>query len=280
MKTAGVFALLWASAAAFTSPLLATRAVGGIDKKTVKSTVAKVSAPVKKAATNVKKAVPVNKVTSAVKKAAPVKKVTAAVKKAAPVKKVTAAVKKAPAPVKKAVSAVKKAAPVPKQAGTKAVSSFRSAAKSVAASATKAPPQSQGYPSFSSSAQNFSLGRISGGGNKSIRPVFVHPTVNTAAVPSFDYKDLGKKRLSKIKGDFVYDDGLTELERRQRATIPAFLTGGAKTFKNVDKTAITKDIAISDYPFGLNGDQFQLLFISIFGLFTLVGALSGNIKLD
>jgi len=277
MKTVGVFALVWASAAAFTSPLLATRAVGGLDKKTVKTTVSKVAAPVKKAATAVKKAAPVKQAASAVKKAAPVKKVVAVAKKApAPVKKVVAAVKKAPAPVKRAVTAVKKAAPAPKQAANKALSSFKSAT----ATAPRAPPQSQGYPSFSSSAQNFSLGRISGGGNKSIQPVFIHPTVNTAAVPSFDYKNLGKQRLTKIRGDFVYDDGLTELERRQRATIPAFLTGGAKTFKNVDKTAITKDIEISDYPFGLNADNFQLLFITIFGLFTLVGCLSGNIKLD
>lgn len=271
MKTAGVFALVWASAAAFTSPLLATRAVGGIDKKTV----AKVVAPVKKAATAVKKAAPVKQVATAVKKAAPLKQVATAVKKAAPVKKAVVAVKNA-APVKKTVAAVKKAAPPARKAATKAVSSFKSAA----ASASRAPPQSQGYPSFSSSVQNFSLGRISGGGNKSIKPVFIHPTVNTAAVPSFNYKDLGKQRLTKKRGEFIFDDGLTELERRQRATIPAFLTGGAKTFKNVDKTAITKDIVISDYPFGLNADNFQLLFITIFGLFTLVGCLSGNIKLD
>jgi len=179
--------------------------------------------------------------------------------------------------VKKVAPAVKKAVPAPaRRAATNAVSSF----KSRAANAPRPPPESKGYPSFADQVQSFRLGRISGGGNKSINPVFIHPTVNDAAAPSFDYKQLGKQRLAKIKNDFVYDDGLTELERRQRTTIPAFLTGGAKTFKNVDKTAITNDLQISDYPFGLNGDQFQLLFISIFGLFTLVGCLSGSIKLD
>jgi hypothetical protein len=77
---------------------------------------------------------------------------------------------------------------------------------------------------------------------------------------------------------FAYDDGLTELERKQRATIPAFLTGSAKS--NADVSTIRRDIEEQEYPFGLDSDRFQLLFISIFGLFTLVGCLSGSIQLD
>ena len=82
-------------------------------------------------------------------------------------------------------------------------------------------------------------------------------------------------RLAK-KQEFVYEDGLTELERKQRVTIPGFLTGSAKS--QIDSTSIRDDIEPVDY-FGLSADRFQLLFISVFGLFTLVGCLSGNLKL-
>ena len=143
---------------------------------------------------------------------------------------------------------------------------------------TKAPPASKGYPSFAAGAQSFRLGKVNGGGaGKVIEPVFVHPTVNTAPPPSFDYKEAAKARLTKNQV-FAYDDGLTELERKQRATIPAFLTGSAKSSKILSE--IRDDIEEQEYPFGLSADRFQLLFISIFGLFTLVGCLSGSIKLD
>lgn len=142
----------------------------------------------------------------------------------------------------------------------------------------KAPPESKGYPSFAAAAQSFRLGKINGGGSgKIIEPVFIHPTVNTAPPPSFDYKEAAKARITKNKA-FAYDDGLTELERKQRATIPAFLTGSAKS--RADKSAVRADIEEQEYPFGLDADRFQLLFISIFGLFTLVGCLSGSISLD
>lgn len=142
----------------------------------------------------------------------------------------------------------------------------------------KAPPASKGYPSFAEKAQAYRLGKISGGAaGKVIQPVFVHPTVNNAPPPSFDYKLAAKARLSK-NAVFVYDDGLTELERKQRATIPAFLTGSAKSSKI--KSEVRKDIEEQEYPFGLSGDYFQLLFISVFGLFTLVGSLSGSLQLD
>ena len=141
----------------------------------------------------------------------------------------------------------------------------------------KAPPASKGYPSFRDAAESFSLGSISGGGNKVATPVFVHPTVNTAPVPDFDYKEAAKGRLTKSK-EFVYDDGLTVLERKQRATIPAFLTGSAKSQANT--ALIRDDIEEQEYPFGLTGDRFQLLFIATFGIFTLVGCLSGAVSLD
>jgi hypothetical protein len=68
------------------------------------------------------------------------------------------------------------------------------------------------------------------------------------------------------------------LERKQKAIIPAFLTGSARS--RVEKSEIRTDIIEDIYPFGLTGDRFQLLFISVFSLFALVGCLSGNVSLD
>merc|ERR1711935_1071564 len=76
----------------------------------------------------------------------------------------------------------------------------------------KTPPASKGYPSFAAKAQNFKLGKgkISGGAaGKTIVPVFVHPTVNTAPVPVFDCKQAAKARKTPQTQEFVYDDGLT-----------------------------------------------------------------------
>uniref|UniRef100_A0A7S4N715 PSI-J n=1 Tax=Odontella aurita TaxID=265563 RepID=A0A7S4N715_9STRA len=47
--------------------------------------------------------------------------------------------------------------------------------------------------------------------------------------------------------DYQFDDGLTDLERKQRATLPAFLTGSAKS--NVDTTAIRDDFEDMSYEF-------------------------------
>jgi len=239
MKIATVFALLLVSASAFTAPQFATRAVG------------------KAPATKAVKKVPIKKV--AVKKAA-VKKVAvkkAAPKKAAPKKKVT-----------------------PKKIVRKKASPKKVARKTAAP--RKAPPASKGYPSFAAKAQNFKLGggKISGGGaNRDIQPVFIHPILNESPIPAFDYKELAKTRKTPQTQEFVYDDGLTILERKQKTTIPAFLTGSARS--KVEKSELRSDIDLdSEYPFGLSGDRFQLLFISIFSLFTLVGCLSGNVALD
>jgi hypothetical protein len=108
-------------------------------------------------------------------------------------------------------------------------------------------------------------------------PVFVHPTVNTAPAPVFDYKEAAKGRLTKNQV-FAFDDGLTILERQQRTSLPAFLTGSAKS--SADKSTIRSDIVEQEFAFGLDADRFQLLFITVFGLFTLVGCLSGSVSLD
>ncbi|KAL3909490.1 MAG: hypothetical protein SGARI_002574, partial [Bacillariaceae sp.] len=112
--------------------------------------------------------------------------------------------------------------------------------------------------------QKFRLGKVNGGGaGKVIEPVFIHPTLNTEPAPAFDYIEAGKARLTSNKS-FAYDDGLTDLERKQRATIPAFLTGSAKSSSILSETR--SDIEEQEYPFGLSGDRFQLLFITIFVL--------------
>jgi hypothetical protein len=48
---------------------------------------------------------------------------------------------------------------------------------------------------------------------------------------------------------YTFDDGLTDLERKQRKTLPAFLTGSAKS--NIDKTSITDEF--DDVGFELPG---------------------------
>ena len=146
---------------------------------------------------------------------------------------------------------------------------------------TKAPPASKGYPSFAEKAQAFKLGggKISGGAaGRDIQPVFVHPTLNTDPIPSFDYKEAAKARKTPQTQETIFDDGLTELERKQKKTIPAFLTGSARS--KVVAEAPRDDIELTEYPFGLSGDRFQLLFISTFSLFALVGCLSGTVQLD
>lgn len=182
----------------------------------------------------------------------------------------------AAAPAKtKTAPAAKKAAPAKRAAPS--IPSFSSGT-------AKPPPASKGYPSIADKAQNFRLGggKISGGAaGRDIQPVFLHPTLNNDPVPDFDYKEAAKARKTPQgrNQEYVYDDGLTVLERKQKNTIPAFLTGSARS--KVEKSEIRDDIDLeSEYPFGLSADRFQLLFISIFSLFTLVGCLSGNVALD
>jgi hypothetical protein len=55
------------------------------------------------------------------------------------------------------------------------------------------------------------------------------------------------------------------------------LTGSAKS--QADVSTIRDDLEGDSLIFGLDPDRFQLLFITVFGLFTLVGCLSGNLNL-
>merc|ERR1711982_229360 len=82
--------------------------------------------------------------------------------------------------------------------------------------------------------------------------------------------------FSSVGQEYVIDDGLTDLERKQRSIAPSFLTGSAKS--QADASTIRDDVAADDF-FGLGPDRFQLLFITLFGLFGLVGCLSGYITL-
>lgn len=121
---------------------------------------------------------------------------------------------------------------------------------------------------------------MSGGGNKAPPatfnvPDFSDPKLQIDRDPEF-YKAAAKTRLSKGKTTFAYDDGLTELERKQRVVAPAFLTGSAQS--QIDPSAIA-EVDPDEFAFGLDADRFQLLFISVFGFLTLFGCLSGNIKL-
>eukprot|EP00549_Striatella_unipunctata_P009467 CAMPEP_0118675132 /NCGR_PEP_ID=MMETSP0800-20121206/1281_1 /TAXON_ID=210618 ORGANISM="Striatella unipunctata, Strain CCMP2910" /NCGR_SAMPLE_ID=MMETSP0800 /ASSEMBLY_ACC=CAM_ASM_000638 /LENGTH=232 /DNA_ID=CAMNT_0006570419 /DNA_START=67 /DNA_END=765 /DNA_ORIENTATION=+ len=69
------------------------------------------------------------------------------------------------------------------------------------------------------------------------------------------------------KVEYVYDDGLTVLERKQRGTLPAFLTGSAKS--QADKTTIRPEIIPDDSVFGISNQRFQVLSTTLFLLITL-----------
>lgn len=182
--------------------------------------------------------------------------------------------------VSKKAAPAKAAAPVKAAAKAKAAPVKAAVKAPVKAKAPSAPPASKGYPSIADKAQSFKLGNISGGGNKKSTwtltpPDFSNPKLQIERDPAF-YAEAAKQRLVKKKQDFAYDDGLTELERKQRVVAPAFLTGSAKS--RPDASAI--DFVEGDeFLFGLDADRFQLLFISVFGLFTLVGCLSGRLNL-
>jgi len=183
-------------------------------------------------------------------------------------------VAKKPVAKKPLFGGTKKVAPVKKPVAKKPV------AKKVASATRKAPPASQGYPSFAEQASKIQFKNINGGPNRKppvfwTVPDFSDPKTQKERDPEF-YKAAALTRKAKITGadNYVYDDGLTALERRQRATIP--LTGSAKS--QSDESTIRDDIVVEDY-FG-NADRFQLAFISVFGLIVLVGSLSGTVSLD
>jgi len=158
---------------------------------------------------------------------------------------------------------------------------FKKAAKEEPAPAASA-PASKGYPSFAADAAKIKF-NVSGGGNKAPPapykvPNFADPRLQIERDPEF-YAEAAKTRQSAFTGnkEYLYEDGLTILERQQRSTIPGFLTGSAKS--QADVSTIRDDLEGDSLIFGLDPDRFQLLFITVFGLFTLVGCLSGNLNL-
>jgi len=196
-------------------------------------------------------------------------------KKAAPK---AAAKKAAPAPTKSRFGA-KKAAPAP----TKSRFGAKTAAPVAKASATapSSPPASKGYPSTAKEMAGIKF-NVSGGGNKAPGspypvPNFADPRLQIERDPAF-YAAAAKTRKSAFSGnnEYAFEDGLTVIERQQKATIPGFLSGSARS--QIDKSAIRDDLVADQLIFGLDPDRFQLLFIAVFGLFALIGGLSGNLN--
>jgi len=315
MKTgAAILFAIFASASAFTPPLVATRAVAAPKKAAAKAgtkVVGKAKKPVAakkivaakpavdfKSLFAKKTAKPVAAKPVAAKSASkkivakkPVGKKAAATKTVAqkPVAKKAPAfdffAKKAPAPAasKKVVAkkAVAKKAVAKKPIAKKVFAKKPVAKKAVAKSVVqKRNPGDFAYPSISNAAGNFKLGSISGGGNKApgsiwTVPDFSDPKLQIKRDPKF-YAEAAKTRLNKAKQDFVYDDGLTVIERKQKGSQAIFLSGSARS--QIDKDSIVGEIDGVDY-FGLSADRFQLLMISIFGALTLFGCLTGNLQL-
>jgi hypothetical protein len=101
------------------------------------------------------------------------------------------------------------------------------------------------------------------------KPAFKLPSL-TGKIPSKPKIKLSAPSTSRVKKlvNYVYDDGLTELERRQRGTPTAtFLTGSAKS--SVDKSAIRPDLVVGDEYFFSPFDT-SLIFVFSFVLFSLI----------
>jgi len=240
---------------------MATRAVGNPFTK-------KKAAP--KAAATATKTVAKNPFARG-KKVAPVAK---AGKKAAPKGAATKSVANNP------FARGKKVAPAAKaKAGKKAPAA--KAGKKAAVTANSAPPASKGYPSIAKEMSSIKF-NFSGGGNKAPGspypvPNFADPRLQIERDPAF-YAAAAKTRKSAFSGnnEYAFEDGLTVIERQQKATIPGFLSGSARS--QIDKSAIRDDLVADQLIFGLDPDRFQLLFIAVFGLFALIGGLSGNLN--
>ncbi|GMI49346.1 hypothetical protein ScalyP_jg9685 [Parmales sp. scaly parma] len=288
MKISILLLTLTLTTNAFTAPLMATRAIGKSavatrpvgGKKKVSVAVApkaKAKAVVAKAPVAVK-ARPVFGFPKAAAKpaAAPKPVVKKFVAKAMPIAKakIVAKPKVLARPIAKA--AVK---PKPKPVVRKPVVR-KAKVVSAAAKARKAPPASKGMPSFDTSVfSKVQFKGISGSGifprtSPLAQPDFSDPKKNIKRDPAM-YKAAAQERMRKLnnKAASAYDDGLSEIERTQKkGKLSSFLTGSAKS--QIDKSAIIGEIEAPSFG-GLSQDRFQLLFISIFGLFTLVGSLSG-----
>jgi hypothetical protein len=195
-----LLALLAATSSAFTAPQFATRAVGK-------------AAPAKAVAT--KKVVA--KPTKVVVKKAVVKPTKAVVKKAVVVKKVVKPV------VKKVVAkpVVKKAVvkPVVKKAVVKPVVKKAVVKKAIVKKAVVKPVVKKVVAKKAVAGKPSALANLLGDIG---RKAPTKPNIQIRAPPA--------ERVKKT-GNYVFDDGLTVIERTQRATIPAFLSGSAKPSK-------------------------------------------------
>jgi hypothetical protein len=144
---------------------------------------------------------------------------TRAVGAKAPVKAAPAKVVAKAAPVKKVVAKAAPAKVVAKAAPVKAVAK----AAPVKAAAKAAPAKAAAKAKVGVKAPKLSFS-------------FKAPKVSKVKLA---VKPLSTKVVKKTT-NFVYDDGLTELERKQRKTIPAFLTGSAKS--QADPSTIRTDL--------------------------------------
>jgi len=278
---------LLASADAYTMPTMATRAVG---RKTAVKSATKTVAKKVVAKKVVAKKVATKKVVAkkVVAKKVPTKKVFAkkVVEKKVvakkPAKKLFAKKVVAKKVVAKKVVAKKVVAKKPvRKAFVKKTATKKVVAKKVVGGKSRSPPSSKDYISLGGASKIAfnvkSSGRAPPKGYQ--QPNYADARLQIARDPAV-WAAAAKTRTSPISGaniDYVYDDGLTAIETKQKANLPGFLTGSAKS--QIDVTAIRDDVEADDLLFGLDTDRFQLLFIAVFGLFTLVGCLSGTVQL-
>jgi hypothetical protein len=114
------------------------------------------------------------------------------------------------------------------------------------------------------SKPKFSFGAKSKG---AVKAPFSLPKV--AAKPKAKINIQGPK-TTRVKKNvpFVYDDGLSELERKQRKTLPIFLTGSAKSQKDV--TAIRPELASGDDEYYFSPYDTTLATLGAFVIISLI----------
>jgi hypothetical protein len=194
--------------------------------------------------------------TRAVGKTVPVaaKKPVVAAKKPVAVKTVVKAAPK-PVAVKKPV-VIKKAAPKP-VAVKKPIVAKKVAPKPVAVKKPVVVKAAASKPKFSFGAKS----------KGAVKAPFSLPKV--AAKPKAKINIQGPK-TTRVKKNvpFVYDDGLSELERKQRKTLPIFLTGSAKSQKDV--TAIRPELASGDDEYYFSPYDTTLATLGAFVIISLI----------
>ena len=101
------------------------------------------------------------------------------------------------------------------------------------------------------------------------KPAFKLPSL-TGKIPAKPKIKLNAPSTTRVKKlvNYVYDDGLTVLERKQRGTPTAtFLTGSAKS--SVDKSAIRPDLIVGEEYYFSPFDT-SLIFVFSFVLISLI----------